>query len=703
MLEQRLTDAADGVKEALTDLVLPPVADLVGAARTSEPSPVAGRSPAWRGPLIAAGTAAAVLAIAAVSVLLLLPDGGESVIQPAPTTTVAAIEDDPVAVATTIGAVWSLEDTVEGWLTEPVLVDGTYFAMHKDLGEGVAEGTLLGLGDLWTSPDGVTWVPAETGDQKPAAPADGPTGGTAVEVRRNPVADEDVMRGARSLWATTDGESWREITLRPSNDNWLPTVAAGGLGWVVYSPPMEATVSASGNEAYQGPRNGNLGLWYTPDTEAWLEVTDLGPLAETIHEIGEVGVIDTTLIVEDNDILVYAFMAENLGFGVVGDPRTEIWRLELSADTSATTEETVPSTTSPAAADDGVASPDESGEVGWSPILSTTKARTAPAAATCPEGSNPDAPGPIDQVRPGEGPWSNQAAVFDTHQGRIVYVDEAGETWTFDVCTNIWRAMNPAFVPDAAHLGEGQLVYDIDSDRTIAFGPRNVYAYDAAANTWTRRGSPDGRDLRGSWTGAVYDPVSGLVLVQFDDGMLVAYDVDTDTWAEIGVISEPREITSEGQTQTSGPPFLVGHVAEADRLAFLGFGGAPFQDTGRLINPRTGEATDLPDPPGSVRGGFGSFRYATSGDTAYPSTDRGACRLDSTTLNWDCTASSQGGAMSAAMVYDSINARIVVINNWCCTWPGSSVSDDVWAIDFNTDKRIELLATANTRVETDGS
>ena len=52
--------------------------------------------------------------------------------------------------------------------------------------------------------------------------------------------------------------------------------------------------------------------------------------------------------------------------------------------------------------------------------------------------------------------------------------------------------------------------------------------------------------------------------------------------------------------------------------------------------------------------------------------------------------------MSAAMVYDSINARVVVINNWCCTWPGSSVSDDVWAIDFNTDKRIELLATANT-------
>jgi hypothetical protein len=339
----------------------------------------------------------------------------------------------------------------------------------------------------------------------------------------------------------------------------------------------------------------------------------------------------------------------------------------------------------------------------WSSVLATTISGTAPPAATCSQGTDPNAPGPVDQARPGEGPWSNQAAVFDTRAGRIVFIDEDGETWTFDVCTNTWQAMDPAFVPDSAHLGESQLVYDIDSDRTIAIGRGNVYAYDAAANTWTRQGYPDGRDLTAAWPGAVYDPISGLVLVQFGDGMLVAYDVDTDTWTEIGVISEPREITSEGQTQTSGPPFLVGHVAEADLLAFLGFDGAPFQDTGQLVNPRTGEATDLADPPGGVRGGFGSFRYATGGDTAYLSTDRGVCRLDPATLDWNCSSGSQGSVMSAAMVYDPINARIVVINNWCCTWPGSSVSDNVWSIDFDTGEQIELLATANTRTERSGS
>jgi hypothetical protein len=362
------------------------------------------------------------------------------------------------------------------------------------------------------------------------------------------------------------------------------------------------------------------------------------------------------------------------------------------------TTQPVPATTSAADGADPVI-PDQ-----WSSVLATTVAGTAPPAATCPQGTDPNAPGPIDQARPGEGPWSNQAAVFDTRAGRIVFIDEDGETWTFDVCTNTWQAMDPAFVPDSAHLGESQLVYDIDSDRTIAFGPRNIYAYDAAANTWTRQGSPDGRDLRAAWPGAVYDSISGLVLVQFDDGMLVAYDVDTDTWTEIGVISEPREITSEGQTQASGPPFLVGHAAEADLLAFLGFNGAPFQETGQLVNPRTGEATDLADPPTGVKGGFGSFRYATGGDTAYLSTELGVCRLEPTTLDWNCSSGSQQWrAMSAAMVYDPINTRIVVINNWCCTWPGSSVSDNVWAIDFDTGEQIELLATANTRIETDGS
>jgi hypothetical protein len=449
-------------------------------------------------------------------------------------------------------------------------------------------------------------------------------------------------------------------------------------------------------------------LWYTPDTEAWFEVTDLGPLEHANWaEIGEDGVLEAATVVRDNDILVYAYIGEQIGFGV-SNPHTEVWRLELSADTSSAPQETVPSTTEPAVADDGVASPDESLGAEWNPILSTTKAKPAPAAATCPEGANPNAPGPIDQARPGEGPWNNQAAVFDRRAGRIVYLDGTAETWTLDVCTNTWRQMNPAgapwgdpntyFVRDV-----GELVYDVDSDRTIAIGPRFVSVYDANTNTWTQQSPVPNPDLQfGSpGIGAVYDPVSGLVLVVTDTGVLMAYAVETDEWTEVGTITEPREVTHEGQTQALFPPFLVGYVAETDRLAFLGFDGAPFQDNGALINPRTGDTLPLRDPPGGVRGGFGSFSYATSGDTAYTYAG-GVCRLDPVTFNWDCVASIQTQGTSA-MVYDPINDRLVLINDWGSNWPGTTVTDDVQAIDFNTGETVELLTQGNRRTEMDGS
>jgi hypothetical protein len=102
-------------------------------------------------------------------------------------------------------------------------------------------------------------------------------------------------------------------------------------------------------------------------------------------------------------------------------------------------------------------------------------------------------------------------------------------------------------------------------------------------------------------------------------------------------------------------------------------------------------------------GGFGSFSYATGGETAYTYGERGVCRLDPATLDWDCSAGSQREAMPSAMVYDPINTRVVVINDFCCAWPGTAVSDDVWAIDFDTGEQVDLLATANTRIEQDGS
>jgi hypothetical protein len=264
-------------------------------------------------------------------------------------TTMPAVQDDTTAVPASIAATWSYQGTVDDWLTEPVMLDGRYYATSKGLDDdtqqevdGQVEGFIEDGGELWTSLDGVTWIPAEEGERSPPASPGTPTDGPTVVVRRNPIGDQYGMLVAEGLWATSDGTSWREIPLRPSQDNWIPWVATGGLGWVVYSPPGEATVEADGSEAYQGPRPGNLGLWYTPDTEAWFEVTDLGPLADTVGNTvdldgevvvavsdGEAGVFGAAMIVRDTDILVYVNIATASGW-VISNPHTEIWRLDLS-------------------------------------------------------------------------------------------------------------------------------------------------------------------------------------------------------------------------------------------------------------------------------------------------------------------------------------------------------------------------------------
>ena len=49
----------------------------------------------------------------------------------------------------------------------------------------------------------------------------------------------------------------------------------------------------------------------------------------------------------------------------------------------------------------------------------------------------------------------------------------------------------------------------------------------------------------------------------------------------------------------------------------------------------------------------------------------------------------------SAMVFDSINERLVVFNDWCCVWPGSPTTDDVWAIDLDTGIWTQILAPSD--------
>ena len=350
--------------------------------------------------------------------------------------------------------------------------------------------------------------------------------------------------------------------------------------------------------------------------------------------------------------------------------------------------------------------PTTASPVAWDSILSTTKAKTPPPAATCPDAADPQAPGPADQPRPDSDVWNNQAAAFDQHAGRIVHIDATGATWTFDVCTNTWRQMHPAVIPTGSGgstplNGGGQLVYDVDSDRTVAIGEEAVGVYDAGRNTWTLRHRPP--EYSGTWShGAVYDPVSGLVVVQLQGRGLVAYDVDTDTWTPVGnVLCSPHMIYDPDADLWSPAepepcyPFLVGHAASTDELVFLDYRG------GQMVNPRSGASTAVENPSGVGIGGFGAAYYAVGADTVYTFGEE-VCRLDAEARNWACADFPGDPTIDhydefAARVGDPINNRIVLIDGSCCGGFSSELptprhSHDVWAINIDTGEWIELLA-----------
>ena len=168
-------------------------------------------------------------------------------------------------------------------------------------------------------------------------------------------------------------------------------------------------------------------------------------------------------------------------------------------------------------------------------------------APTCPPGSTPDTPGPADQARPPRD--APTALAFDRRAGRLVALagtDDRVETWTFDVCTNTWTRMHPNREPPP---GTGQLVYDVDSDVTIASDVNP----DVGLRPRGRHLDGEGlRSGRSESRAPVLRPGLGPRRRHGDDGdpdtlglELWSYEVETDTWTPIRQANrlavEPRE------------------------------------------------------------------------------------------------------------------------------------------------------------------
>ena len=311
-----------------------------------------------------------------------------------------------------------------------------------------------------------------------------------------------------------------------------------------------------------------------------------------------------------------------------------------------------------------------------------------------------------DRPRPDAEFVGVQAAAFDTKAGQILYVDRLGETWAFDVCTNTWDALNPT----GAMLGDpsGGLIYDVDSDMTVAFGYGAISIYDATTNAWTRGAAfPGGR----APFGAVYDPVSGLIVtstVLGDEGSTTdpvrleawSYDVDENAWARLDTVFTEAD---DGEAMVWSD--LLGYSPEIDRFIF-----ASPENVTALVDLRTGEQTMIETPTPAVSFGWPKAQYGQAAGTAFVARgvhiDSGAfddvledqiCGFDPQTSAWTRCFAVPGGSKYAAhgaIIGDPVNNRLVLIHGIYGNWWVNS-DDAVWAIDLDTGETTELLGQSD--------
>lgn len=324
----------------------------------------------------------------------------------------------------------------------------------------------------------------------------------------------------------------------------------------------------------------------------------------------------------------------------------------------------------------------------WNRLLAETKARLAPPPATCPTFSIPEAGDRArSRIFPYDGGRSSRA-VFDQNAGRVIYHDHE-RTWAFDVCTNTWtRLQDHDMWKPTGWLGTP--VYDVDSAKIVSFG-YVINVFDAATGSWTEHTHPNDWD---GINGAVYDPVSGLIVAisQGNHRLLTAYDAETDTWTEIGIVPAPSERDSLE---------LLGYSPALDRfiltVAESGVWPTPPVDppgVTLLVDPRTGMtsvvSTPSPGYPFNLREGhyrYGAF-WQTAGSVIVDRHGFPLCGFSAQTLTWDtCYALPDETPRQAAafepniIVEDTINDRLLFL-----TFRDYYLPDGLWAHDQATNQ-----------------
>ena len=244
------------------------------------------------------------------------------------------------------------------------------------------------------------------------------------------------------------------------------------------------------------------------------------------------------------------------------------------------------------------------------------------------------------------------------------------DTWAYDFNSDTWTNMTATMTgpspPSRAWL---DMVYDIESDRIIVFGGRDLteglgsvvnrddtWAYDYNSNTWEEK-NPSNHPGNGWQHALAYDNESDRIILQggYTDGANYdetwAYDYNTDTWTEMNPTPNPgfREIASMDYNPITDQCVL--------------FGG--------------GNSGGYPNPYGDGFNDMWVYDYNNN--------------------NWTelILYESPGGRSSHDLVYNSKEDIMVLFGGWSGETKDTT-HYDMWIFDYETTTAVPPTSTTTT-------
>jgi hypothetical protein len=307
--------------------------------------------------------------------------------------------------------------------------------------------------------------------------------------------------------------------------------------------------------------------------------------------------------------------------------------------------------------------------------------------------------------------------VYDSESHRIVlfggdstHGQLLADTWIYDTINNSWQNMNPTSHPSGRAVAG--MAYDSKASRVILFGGANPYLpftsvrllgdtwiYDLRTNVWTEMTpsiSPSPRwgpllaydariDRTILFSGGGF---AGSAEAVYNDTWM--YDLNNNTWTPITMAIAPPPV-ADG---------VLAYDSESDRVVMFGGESNPFADTSYdgtwVLDPVNETWTNMaplkkPSPRCGCGGVydsvtdnvllFGGFS-GTSGNAILGMQDTWAYNLNSNTWTEISTLSKPSLRSEVAMAYDERADRTVIFSSFAAGGPHENIgNNETWVFD----------------------